>query len=279
MVQDDEISLLDLWATLRDGWLVVLGGLVLGVAFAVLAIFLISPKYESVASIQIGKVSGNTIEPLETVIARISSPSFRLEVAKKNGDEKLFERLSDSATGVSVISVSLIKGSQLLSLIVSGETIDSAIKLNEVVLDTLRMRHDAIGRPMISKMERDILMLKEKLVVVERELKELGSFAKGGSSVKDTQFAPVSLLTSMRVQKQSEVFGLQQQLAAMELSLLPPATVSTSALEVPFVAKKPVSPKKGLLIVLGAIGGLLLGVIWIFAASSWRRMQKASHGF
>lgn len=83
MVQDDEISLLDLWATLRDGWLVVLGGLVLGVAFAVLAIFLISPKYESVASIQIGKVSGNTIEPLETVIARISSPSFRLEVAKK----------------------------------------------------------------------------------------------------------------------------------------------------------------------------------------------------
>lgn len=122
-------------------------------------------------------------------------------------------------------------------------------------------------------------MLKEKLVVVERELKELGSFAKGGSSVKDTQFAPVSLLTSMRVQKQSEVFGLQQQLAAMELSLLPPATVSTSALEVPFVAKKPVSPKKGLLIVLGAIGGLLLGVIWIFAASSWRRMQKASHGF
>lgn len=47
------------------------------------------------------------------------------------------------------------------------------------------------------------------LAVVEKELLELSNTPAGSASVKDTQFAPVSLLTSMRAQKQADVFGLQ----------------------------------------------------------------------
>ena len=56
MMQDDEISLFDLWEKLREGWLAVVGGAVLGIAGAVLAIFLIPPKYEAVAVVQVGQV-------------------------------------------------------------------------------------------------------------------------------------------------------------------------------------------------------------------------------
>ena len=44
MVRDDEISLFDLWEKLREGWLVVVGGTVLGIVGAVLAIFLIRDR-------------------------------------------------------------------------------------------------------------------------------------------------------------------------------------------------------------------------------------------
>ena len=60
---------------------------------------------------------------------------------------------------------------------------------------------------------------------------------------------------------------------AYETALMPPATQPAKALEGIFVVDKPVSPKKGLLLALGIIGGLLGGVLGIFVADGWRRAR------
>jgi capsular polysaccharide biosynthesis protein len=273
MMQGEEISLFDLWEKLRDGWKAIAAGLVLGAAGAVLAIFLIPPKYESVATFQIGKVAGSPLESPETVVARVSTPAFRLEVAQKTGDEKLVEQLTFNASGVTAISASVVKGAPLLSLTASGSTPDAARKLSATVVGILQQRHEELGRALKEKIAREIEINKEKLLVVEKELQELSKTAASSAGVKDAQFAPVSLLTSLRVQKQAEVFGLRQQLTALELSIIAPATQPTQVLELPYVPNRPASPRKGLLLALGTIGGLLAGVLWVFMADAWRRAK------
>ena len=244
MVQDDEISLFDLWEKLREGWLAVVGGAVLGIAGAVLAIFLVPPKYESAMTIQIGKVGGNVIEAPEVVIARVGTPSFRLAAAQKAGDEKLVEGLTTNAAGDSAIGASLVKGTQLLSLTTSGNAPEAARQLSAAVIGVLQERHEALSRPLLAKISSDIALSKEKLAVIEREMLELSRAPSGGLNLKDTQFAPVSLLTSMRAQKQADVFGLRQQLTAMEFSMLPPATQPTQALEAPYIARRRFRPRR-----------------------------------
>ena len=56
VLQDDEISLFDLCETLWKGWKTLVGATVLGIAVALGAIFIISPKYEAVAVVQVGQV-------------------------------------------------------------------------------------------------------------------------------------------------------------------------------------------------------------------------------
>ena len=56
VLQEDEISLFDLWETLQNAWKTVVGVTALGIAGALGAIFIISPKYEAVAVVQVGQV-------------------------------------------------------------------------------------------------------------------------------------------------------------------------------------------------------------------------------
>lgn len=275
ILQEDEISLLDFWERLREGWRIIVGGTALGIGGAVLAILLIPPKYESSTTFQIAKVAGNIIESPEIVGARISTPAFRLEVARKVGDEKLIERLTLDASNETWITTSMVKGTPIMVLTVKGHARDEARNLSAAVIEVLRLRHEQLGREMKAKIVTDIALNKEKLTVVEKELGELAKSATSILSVRDTQFAPVSLLTSMRAHKQSEVFNIRQQLSALELSLLPPITDMTKATEEPYIAVKPVSPKKGLLLALGTTGGLMIGLLMVFIGGAWRRAKAA----
>ena len=55
MIQEEEISLFDLWDKLREGWRYVAGGTAIGLLGAGLALTLIPPKYEAVAVVQVGQ--------------------------------------------------------------------------------------------------------------------------------------------------------------------------------------------------------------------------------
>lgn len=275
--QEEEISLFDLWETLREGKKIVFGGLLLGLLGAVLAIVLVPTKYEAEASIKIGTVAGNTIESAEVVVQRLLAPSFRMEIAQKLGDIALVGLLTTNAAGEkNMLKASVTKGTQLVDLTIYGKSQEQARKLGNLAIDALIERHDALGAITRKKITSDIAISKEKLKVVERELSELERAAIDVARIKDGQFAPASLIASLRVQKQSELFGLRQQITALELSLLPPATQPTQVIEELYVAQKPVSPKKGLLLVLGTIGGLLVGLIAVFISQAWRRGRAAA---
>ena len=70
------------------------------------------------------------------------------------------------------------------------------------------------------------------------------------------------------------MFTLRQSVFALENSLLPPLTQPARLLEAIFVSQKAVSPKKGLLLALGLVGGLLAGVMSVFISGAWQRARE-----
>lgn len=275
MQAEDEISLFDLWEKLREGRQFVLGGACLGVLAAGLALVVIAPKYEATSILQIATIASKEIEPATTTLERFKSSSFVQEAVKQAGIETLVERLSlgDVVIG-DYVKAQLVKGTSLLELKTFGDTPESSRKLNDILVQQLEQRHEVLGAALKEKLASDIALTKEKLKTVEQELAELSQVSYVNNP-KDVQFSPVSLLMSQKIQKQSEMFGLRQQLTNLELMQLPPATQKTQAIEAPFVPAKPVSPKKILLLVLGLIGGLLLGVLTVFIKDGWLRAKQA----
>ena len=124
---------------------------------------------------------------------------------------------------------------------------------------------------MLDKMQSGLGIAREKLASAERELEGLTKMSAGaGAGVKDDRFTQLSLIASLRVQKEAEIFGQRQNILAYETALLPPATQPAKPLEPVYAGSKPVSPKKTLLLALGGIGGLLVGVLWEIGRASCR---------
>lgn len=295
MLQDDEISLFDLWEKLRDGWHYVVGGTVLGLAGAVLAIFLIPPKFEAVAVVQIAQVGqisyaqlgqlmifpSLNVEPATQAVERMKTPAFQTTVAQSLGNQVWLDDLQRSASATAkYISLQPIKAtsaqgaSSLIELKANGASSEDAKKIADASVKELAKRHSELAKPILEKMHSDLKIAKEKLVSAERELEGINKLV-ASAGVKDDRFTQLSLMTGLRVQKESELFAQRQAIVALETALSAPATQATKAIEEIFVTDKPVSPKKTLLLALGLIGGLLAGVVAVFFVDAWRRAKES----
>ena len=276
LMQEDEISLFDLWDKLRAGWRYVAGGTAIGLLGAGLAVVVISPNYQATSVIQIGQVAGTVVEAASTTMERFKAPAFLLEVAHAAKNQKLIDAISASGELTKTIKAQLVKGTALIEITTLGESPQAAKELNQHVLDALVDRHQLLGGPMLTTIQNNIKILKEKSTFAEAELADVTRISNGVVP-KDGQFSQLSLMTSLRLQKQSELFSLRQALIAAELSLTSASTMPTKSIEAVFVAERAVSPKKGLLLALGLIGGLLGGIVAVFVADGWRR-SRASRG-
>lgn len=280
MLQDDEISLFDLWKKLRDGRVYILGTSIAGLLVAATAVFIMPPKYEAATLIQVGQVNNVAVEPAPQSVERMKMPSFQFRVAKAIGDaqwqRRLLEFTNESTKDMVVRSVkatSTLGANSLIEVKAFSASKALAAQKAEAVVAGLVKVHDGLAQPMISKMRNDLSIAREKLARAEKDFEQLGKLV-ADVSVKDDRFTQLSLITSVRLQKEADVFSQRQTILALETALMAPATQPAKAIEVVFVSDKPVSPKKGLLLALGLIGGLFLGVMWVFFADGWRRARQ-----
>lgn len=291
MVQDDEISFYDLWEKLRAGWKAVAGGAVLGVAGAVAGIMLIPPKYEAVAVIQIGLIGSPgkeiqgansvAVEPPSQAVERMKTPAFQQRSAAAAGDQAWKERLSVYGTGgTDDLRLQVIKGTvaqgqtPLVELRAIGRTPEVAKKKAEVSVAQLASVHEELAAPPLAKMKAELKVLKEKLAISELEGAKLARMASSTGGLEE-RLSPMLLMNYVRGLKDAE---LRQSILGLEMALGVPATQSTRAMEEIYVSAKPISPKKSLLLALGSVGGLLVGVIWVFIGDAWRRAKRERAG-
>jgi uncharacterized protein involved in exopolysaccharide biosynthesis len=301
MAQDDEISLFDLWDKLRAGWYYVVGGTLLGVAGAGVALTVLPPKYEAVAVIQVGQVgqvgkdgqvgeaaqtSSVPVEPATQAVERMKSPAFQMKVAKAAGVQEWVDALLRS-TGATTqyISLQIVKatatpgpgGAPLIELRANGVSPEVARKIAEASIGELAKRQLELAKPTIEKMRIDLTIARDKVASAERELESIQKQV-ANVGVKDDRFTQLALMANMRLQNESQLFRLRQLIGALETALTVPYTQPAEVLEDIFVTDRPVSPKKTLLLALGAIGGLLAGVVSVFFVDAWQRAKRGRAG-
>ena len=266
---EDEVSLFDLWGMLRGGWRLVFGSVVLGVLGAVAAIAFIAPQFEAVALLQTGTVSGSMIEEPTTALERLRSPSFLREIAVEVGDSAWVDQIDAGVQGRTLVAkIQKATPSMIEVRVVTGSP-DSSKKIAELSTARLIRRQTELASRVVAKVEFELSVLKEKLGKSESDLTVL-SKAIDPTNVKNDTFSQLSLLTSLRMQRESDSFALRQSIYALENSLLPPLTQPARVLEDIFVSNKPVFPKKGVLLAMGLVAGLLVGVMLVFVSGAWR---------
>lgn len=264
-LQYEEISLFDLWEKLVAGWKLLVGSIAASLLVAVVAVFMMTPEYEASAVVQLGQVGGNPIESVVQAVERMKSVPFQSRVAQSIGDDDWATRLQEFLPGkVKDLSVQGLKSSdRLIELKVRAKEQKEASRKAEAVIKQLVIVHDDLAKPTLLKMNGDLNIVKEKLAAAERDLQKLGKLV-ANTPIRDDRFTQLSLMTTVRLQKEADMFGQRQAIMALETALTPPATRPAKALESVFVSNTPVSPKKGLILALGSIGGLLVGILLVF---------------
>ena len=300
---EDEVSLFDLLDKLKDGWHWILGGLFIGVFGAAMVIFITPNQYEAIAIVQVGQVgqvaqvgqvgqvaqagqagpvgqarqvgqvSSMPVEPPGQAVERMKSLAFQSRVAQEIEDSSWAEVLRNGGN-TNAIAVSSPKGAlSLIDLTVKGGSPEAAKRIASAVIEELAKRHAEIAKPAVDRLALERSLARERLKGAESDLVALSKLVVS-TPVKDDRFTQLSLMTNLRMQKEAEIFYQRQMLSALEGALIPPNTQPAQAIEAVFVREKPVSPKKGLLLALGSVGGLLMGVMWVFFRGAWRQARN-----
>ena len=263
-MEADEISLSELVEQVRQGWRQVLGAVLLCLAGAGAAIMVIPTTYEASALVKVGQVGQ---------VGQVEAPAEAVERMKTTAFVQEFEQQTKADKKMLVVAQP--RGSALLQVQARGPSKEEAVRRVDAAVGLLVARHDAMAQPRITQLRADLAEFQKKLTLAESELQALDKVLSPGAGVQGrVEQSSLALLTSLRIQKAAEAIALREAVNVREAGLLPPATQPTMPIEAVVATDKPVAPRKALLLALGGVGGVVLGLMWVFIANGLRRATQ-----
>ncbi|MCG2707973.1 MAG: Wzz/FepE/Etk N-terminal domain-containing protein [Candidatus Omnitrophica bacterium] len=247
----------------------------------ILAIFLVSvvtaaivslrmPKiYEITSTVRLGNVNGVLIKNEEVKAIMLNQNSL-LSIINDLNLKITPERLQKD------IKISDIGGTNLLKMKITYPGIDTALKIN-----------DAIVNPLITQGQN---IYQERLAIVNERLKELDEEIRNSEGDIVRTRALISGLPNASGVSQSDVslmiILLQNTLPAYEsnlttlrdqrnkLKLVVIEAKDFKVFETPIKPKHPVGPKKKQNVLIAGIFGLMFGVFLAFVLEFWQKSKK-----
>ncbi|MBS0357047.1 MAG: hypothetical protein JSR83_24445 [Proteobacteria bacterium] len=257
---DDEISLLELWQVLcrRKLWVVVsfLVCVAAGAAYA----FLKSPVYEASVKLRIGQAAAGQAGPgqvglfeaAEELSARLMA-RYGEDVAEGVKRERPFLKRATPQKGVTTT----------VDLVAEADTPQDAVTLLTRISDEVRKEHEGI-------FERNVKFLSQRLDNLDVQRAALQQQYADATALFDQlkQRDPVqaALIMQERGRLTTSIIELDAEKPAIAQRLSPPQTLPTALLGEINTPKKPAAPKKGLVLALAAVLGLMAGVMLAFVA-------------
>jgi len=241
IITDDEISLMDIYDFLVEGWVTIAATTVLAGAIGVGAAFVIPEKFLATATIQPTRVLGNDVESVAVLTEKMRSPTYYSQQSFIACD------VADSTNPMQTLATALnpivARNSAFVSISFKSKNINTSIAcLNAVLADVIKA-HAVIKEPILQRANEDLRQTRQRLdtsrIKNEQELKQnkerlqtLGEKLRAAQQFvsrfennaarfdfKDDQFSASSLLLVTILSKQNEAKDLQIQINNLEMKV------------------------------------------------------------
>ena len=249
---EDEISLRDLWEIIaKRKWLVLLSTVVC-LGLAAVYVSLTTTVYESRAMVQIGKVAGQPLDNGLQLASRLMNQYtlVNTEQAKKQMP-KLYAVTPDKADG------------SILTLEAQGRSPQEAQQYLQGVIQRLLAEGQKRYQQIVGAREAQLTQLQAQYQSMRTSL----DTKRGKGQVDSTS----ALLLLEQFRRTDALTAVQASIANLENALAPNNTSPMSVTLSPRYDPIPVAPKRGLILVLAGLAGLVLGVFLALLKNAFRK--------
>lgn len=270
---DDEISLLDIYMFIKEGWKsIAISTLIAGI-LGVGAAFVLPEKYLASSSIQPAKVLGNDVETVAMLAEKMKSPTYystqTLLACGLHNETNAAQALVKSLNPV------VQKNSSFVAVSYKSVNVETAVSCLNAVLNDVKQNQNDNAQRQIDLAKTTLSKEKEKLALAESFLEDL---SKRTLSIdfKDSQFSSASLLLAFIQTKQNEITELKTNIQRTEILLLEPQTKLASFSTSIYSSDSKVEPKRSLIIAISVLAGGFLGLLWLFVRRAITKIKEQS---
>lgn len=248
-LDQDEISLLDVYTFFKDGWKTLFGLAVLGLSVGLITALVLPEKFQASALIEPARVAekngelvvSKSVEPVAVLAEKMRSPTYYSEASiqacglsqNANPLRNLVDKLKPSvARNSQYVSVSYLANSPAEAATCLGEVLKDVINNQAKIAKPLINNMEVILgnaelelKASISEQEQQRIKNREKLNITKLKLTSAQSFVEQFSKDSlhfkfgDPQFSASALLLSTLIGKQNEIKDLEIQVSALELEI------------------------------------------------------------
>lgn len=263
---EDEISLLDLWQILRERKALIAAWFLVCVATGAAFVLFKVPVYEASAVLQIGQVKGEgdplLLEAPEALSMRILA-QYGENVVAGIQRELPFIAAANAQRG----------GAGSLHLTAAGGRPEAAVRLLEDVLEKVQASHASMFEANLSPVIERLKSLDAQQASLRQQYADLTQLAERLKQRDSVQASLLmierSAITHLLDQQATERLRLTQQMT-------PPATRPTAVVGEIVVPVEPSKPRKGLVLLLAAVLGVVGGVMLAFVVALVERAKADS---
>ncbi len=253
-VADDEISLLDIYEFLKDGWATIAATTVLGGAIGIGTAFVIPEKFLASATIQPARVLGEDVEKVSVLAEKLRSPTYYSPQTAFACDVK------EATSLASALNPNVARNSAFVSVSFKSTNINTSVACLNAVLDDVKLNQNDIA-------QRHIALSQSQLNNEKEQLKVAQAFVAARSDktmtfdFKDAQFSASQLLLATLQSKQREITDLKNRIQRTGLLLTEPQTKTASFTTPIYSPPHKVEPKRSLIAVISVLAGGFVGLM------------------
>ncbi len=268
---DNEISLVDIFNTLKEGkgWLAaaVIAGALLGAAYA----FQKPAKYEARADIQMASVAGTMVEVPNILVEKLKLPGYySTTTVNACGLEK---QPTAGQTLATALKPTANKNAPFITVSYKSSTAEGATACIESVLKDIRTGQNILAKPIIESKKGELSTLQQKLEASERMMKFLTpKYAK--FDFNDTKFSAAALVFFTLTSKETEVRTLANDISNLKRAMQEPQTMETHLVTPIYAPGVALESSKKLTILLAALACGLLTAAFLVVKHALKQTKK-----
>lgn len=265
-IQEDEIDLREYIKVLIKRKKLILSIFLVSVAIAAVASLMMPKIYEVTSTLQIG-ILGEPLIRNEEAKAIILNQNALLSVAYQLGLKADLEKLKR------IIRIREITGTNLIKVIITYPGIDTAIKINDAVINPFIAQGNAIYQKRLVIINERLVELDNDSQTVQKDINRAQNLMAGADSSGNISQSDISLriifLQNALPNYESHLEVLKSK--KNELKLLLANAKDFKVFETPIRPEKPISPKKRQIVSLAGALSLIFGVFLAFFLEFWKK--------